>query len=266
MPGRRRREAVTDTRKAPPDADSPSATLDGGRDGCFPSTEARGARACRPRHHLSTSARRASRGRSHRLRGSGPGREIIAGGHSLLPMMKLRLANPEHLIDINDLDELAYIREEGGEIRDRRADASRRPAHLRAAGGALPAVRRRRDGDRRPGRPQPRHDRRLALPGGRRRGPLGRLLGGEGEGRDPRRRGRARRRDGGLPRRPVHDRGRRRRAAHRGPPSAAPGRRQRAREGRAPRRRLGPSPPPRPPCGSTAARSATPASRSARSD
>ena len=36
---------------------------------------------------------------------------IIAGGHSLLPMMKLRLANPEHLIDINDLDELAYIRE-----------------------------------------------------------------------------------------------------------------------------------------------------------
>jgi aerobic carbon-monoxide dehydrogenase medium subunit len=42
---------------------------------------------------------------------------IIAGGHSLLPMMKLRLANPEHLIDINDLDELSYIREEAGEIR-----------------------------------------------------------------------------------------------------------------------------------------------------
>ncbi len=36
---------------------------------------------------------------------------IIAGGHSLLPMMKLRLANPEHLIDINDLTELAFIRE-----------------------------------------------------------------------------------------------------------------------------------------------------------
>jgi carbon-monoxide dehydrogenase medium subunit len=42
---------------------------------------------------------------------------VIAGGHSLLPMMKLRLANPEHLIDINDLHELAYIREEKGEIR-----------------------------------------------------------------------------------------------------------------------------------------------------
>jgi carbon-monoxide dehydrogenase medium subunit len=42
---------------------------------------------------------------------------IIAGGHSLLPMMKLRLANPEHLIDINDLADLAYIREEDGEVR-----------------------------------------------------------------------------------------------------------------------------------------------------
>jgi carbon-monoxide dehydrogenase medium subunit len=31
-------------------------------------------------------------------------------------MMKLRLANPEHLIDINDLAELSYIREEGGEV------------------------------------------------------------------------------------------------------------------------------------------------------
>ncbi|HZE03975.1 MAG TPA: xanthine dehydrogenase family protein subunit M [Solirubrobacteraceae bacterium] len=42
---------------------------------------------------------------------------LIAGGHSLLPMMKLRLAQPEHLIDINDLSDLAYIREESDEIR-----------------------------------------------------------------------------------------------------------------------------------------------------
>jgi aerobic carbon-monoxide dehydrogenase medium subunit len=47
----------------------------------------------------------------------GAGARIIAGGHSLIPMMKLRLANPEHLIDINDLDELSYIRREGDEIR-----------------------------------------------------------------------------------------------------------------------------------------------------
>jgi carbon-monoxide dehydrogenase medium subunit len=43
---------------------------------------------------------------------------IVAGGHSLLPMMKLRLASPEHLVDINDLeDELSYIRVEGDEIK-----------------------------------------------------------------------------------------------------------------------------------------------------
>ena len=40
----------------------------------------------------------------------GEGAFIVAGGHSLLPMMKLRIANPEYLIDINDLaDELGYI-------------------------------------------------------------------------------------------------------------------------------------------------------------
>ncbi len=47
----------------------------------------------------------------------GPEARVIAGGHSLLPMMKLRLANPTHLIDINDLNELSYIRSEGSEIR-----------------------------------------------------------------------------------------------------------------------------------------------------
>ena len=35
---------------------------------------------------------------------------IVAGGHSLLPMMKLRIANPEYLVDINDLAaELGYV-------------------------------------------------------------------------------------------------------------------------------------------------------------
>ena len=47
----------------------------------------------------------------------GPEARIIAGGHSLLPMMKLRLASPSHLVDINDLTDLTYIREEGSEIR-----------------------------------------------------------------------------------------------------------------------------------------------------
>ncbi len=47
----------------------------------------------------------------------GSGARIIAGGHSLIPMMKLRLATPEHLIDINDLHELSYITDHGNEIR-----------------------------------------------------------------------------------------------------------------------------------------------------
>ncbi len=57
------------------------------------------------------------RARSRPSQRLGSEARVIAGGHSLLPMMKLRLANPEHLIDINDLTELAYIREADGEIR-----------------------------------------------------------------------------------------------------------------------------------------------------
>jgi carbon-monoxide dehydrogenase medium subunit len=46
----------------------------------------------------------------------GPEARVLAGGHSLLPMMKLRLATPEALIDINDVSELSYIRVEGDEL------------------------------------------------------------------------------------------------------------------------------------------------------
>jgi len=43
---------------------------------------------------------------------------LVAGGHSLLPMMKLRLANFDYLIDINDLHaELGYITVEAGQVR-----------------------------------------------------------------------------------------------------------------------------------------------------
>jgi aerobic carbon-monoxide dehydrogenase medium subunit len=48
---------------------------------------------------------------------SGPDARVLAGGHSLIPMMKLRLAQPEALIDINDLAELSYIRVAEGELR-----------------------------------------------------------------------------------------------------------------------------------------------------
>jgi carbon-monoxide dehydrogenase medium subunit len=42
----------------------------------------------------------------------GPESRVVAGGHSLLPMMKLRLARPEWLIDINGLAELDFVTEE----------------------------------------------------------------------------------------------------------------------------------------------------------
>lgn len=42
--------------------------------------------------------------------------KLLAGGHSLLPMMKLRFAQPAHLIDLNRIDSLRGIREEGGTI------------------------------------------------------------------------------------------------------------------------------------------------------
>jgi aerobic carbon-monoxide dehydrogenase medium subunit len=48
---------------------------------------------------------------------SRPDTRVLAGGHSLIPMMKLRLAQPGMLIDINALAELAYIRLDGGRLR-----------------------------------------------------------------------------------------------------------------------------------------------------
>jgi carbon-monoxide dehydrogenase medium subunit len=47
----------------------------------------------------------------------GPESRLIAGGHSLLPMMKLRLARPDWLIDINDLHEFEQITEAGDYLR-----------------------------------------------------------------------------------------------------------------------------------------------------
>lgn len=42
--------------------------------------------------------------------------KLLAGGHSLLPLMKLRLATPAVLVDVGRLSELSYVREEGAEI------------------------------------------------------------------------------------------------------------------------------------------------------
>jgi len=42
--------------------------------------------------------------------------KLLAGGHSLLPMMKLRFAQPAHLIDLNRIAELRGICEDGGDV------------------------------------------------------------------------------------------------------------------------------------------------------
>jgi carbon-monoxide dehydrogenase medium subunit len=47
----------------------------------------------------------------------GPEARVLAGGHSLIPMMKLRLAQPETLIDINGIGELSHVKVVGGELR-----------------------------------------------------------------------------------------------------------------------------------------------------
>jgi carbon-monoxide dehydrogenase medium subunit len=50
------------------------------------------------------------------LERAGPDARPVAGGHSIIPMMKLRLAQPELLVDINGLTELDYLRISDGEL------------------------------------------------------------------------------------------------------------------------------------------------------
>jgi carbon-monoxide dehydrogenase medium subunit len=51
------------------------------------------------------------------LRRHGDDAKVLAGGHSLIPVMKLRLAAPAFLVDINRIDGLSYIREDGAFLR-----------------------------------------------------------------------------------------------------------------------------------------------------
>lgn len=50
------------------------------------------------------------------LKQFGDDAKLLSGGHSLIPMMKLRLAQPSHLIDIAAVRELSGIKEEGGRV------------------------------------------------------------------------------------------------------------------------------------------------------
>jgi carbon-monoxide dehydrogenase medium subunit len=50
------------------------------------------------------------------LRQNGDDAKLLAGGHSLLPLMRLRLATPSVLIDIGRLSDLSYVREDGDSV------------------------------------------------------------------------------------------------------------------------------------------------------
>ena len=65
------------------------------------------------------------------LQEHGEGAKLIAGGHSLLPIMKLRLAEPETLVDIGRIPELRGVRPRQRRDRDRRSDYPSSDCHRR---------------------------------------------------------------------------------------------------------------------------------------
>ena len=50
------------------------------------------------------------------LLGSNDDAKVLAGGHSLLPLMRVRLARPSFLVDIGRIGDLSYVREDGGDV------------------------------------------------------------------------------------------------------------------------------------------------------
>ena len=50
------------------------------------------------------------------LLGSDPDAKVLAGGHSLVPALKLRIARPSKLVDIGRLSDLAYVRDAGTQL------------------------------------------------------------------------------------------------------------------------------------------------------
>ena len=143
--------------------------------------------------------------------------KFLAGGHSLLPLMKLRLAQPAVLVDIGRLTDLSYIREDGDHIAIGALTRHRDIETSAAARRARPPARPCGEPCRRSAGAPPRHDRRVDRPRRPGQRPAGdhagarRDLRGAGTGRYPG--DRRRRLLRGLP--DVDPGGRR--AAHRDP-------------------------------------------------
>ena len=90
--------------------------------------------------------------------------KFLAGGHSLLPLMKLRLAQPSVLVDIGRLTDLSYIRDGGDHIAIGALTRHRDVETSDLLQAARAAARPRRRPRRRPAGAPPRHDRRLDRP------------------------------------------------------------------------------------------------------
>ena len=86
--------------------------------------------------------------------------KILAGGHSLIPAMKLRLAMPQMLIDLGRIKDLSYIRDEVGQHIDWSDDDSLPDRVVRPSPRDLSPVARNRRADRRRAGSQQRDDRR----------------------------------------------------------------------------------------------------------
>ena len=173
---RTRPSSTSSARTSAPPASGCRPTARRGRERADPGAIRVRARGQRGRRHRRPREAR-PRGADHRRRPQPAADDEAAAGQPRAPHRHQR---PDR----------ALLHPRGGRRdQDRGADPPRRPAEVRPARRAFPALPRRRGGDRRPGRAQPRHDRRLALPGRRGRGPLVRLHGGQGDGRHPRRRG-----------------------------------------------------------------------------
>ena len=85
-----------------------------------------------------------SLGEAQRLMADHPGAKLLAGGHSLIPLMKLRLATPEAVIDIGRIPELRGVSTSGGTLRigalTTHAEIARSPDVRRAAAALADAA------------------------------------------------------------------------------------------------------------------------------
>ena len=90
--------------------------------------------------------------------------KLLAGGQSLMPMLNMRFVLPDHVIDLNRVEGLSYIREHDGALEIGAMTRQRDLEFSDLVRAALPADARGDPAGRPSPDPQPRHHRRLALP------------------------------------------------------------------------------------------------------